>query len=177
MTDMELEQFITEYGTDIYSFCCCLAGSRQEADDLYQETFLRAVEKKKILDAAGNPKSYLLSVAVRVWNNQRRKAAWRKRLAYVEPILEKESESAEWKGKEEDQPEIQVVRNEMRREIQKAVSNLPDKLKVVVLLHYMEDRSVQQMAGILHIPQGTVKSRLYHARKILQRELEYMRYE
>ena len=44
MTDIELEQFITEYGGDIYSFCCCLTGSRQEADDLYQETFLRAIE-------------------------------------------------------------------------------------------------------------------------------------
>ena len=52
MTDIELEQFITEYGGDIYSFCYCLTGSRQEADDLYQETFLRAIEKKQILDAA-----------------------------------------------------------------------------------------------------------------------------
>ena len=66
MTDIELEQFITEYGGDIYSFCCCLTGSRQEADDLYQETFLRAIEKKQILDAEGNPKSYLLSVAIRL---------------------------------------------------------------------------------------------------------------
>ena len=69
MTDFELEQFITEYGADIYSFCCCLTGSRQEADDLYQETFLRAIEKKQILDAEGNPKSYLLSVAIRLWKN------------------------------------------------------------------------------------------------------------
>ena len=49
MTDLELEQCIAEYGADIYSFCCCLTGSRQEADDLYQETFLRAVEKQKVL--------------------------------------------------------------------------------------------------------------------------------
>lgn len=78
MTDFELEQCIAEYGADIYSFCCCLTGYRQEADDLYQEIFLRAVEKKSMLDTAGNvKKSYLLSVAVRLWRNQRRKAAWR----------------------------------------------------------------------------------------------------
>ena len=88
MTDIELEQFITEYGGDIYSFCCCLTGSRQEADDLYQDTFLKAVEKKDILDAAGNPKSYLLSVAARLWKNQRRKAAWRKRIADVEQAMQ-----------------------------------------------------------------------------------------
>ena len=109
MTDLELEQCIAEYGADIYSFCCCLTGSRQEADDLYQETFLRAVEKQKVLDAEENPKSYL-----------------------------------------------------------------PDKMKVTVLLFYMEERSVEQIAGILHIPRGTVKSRLHQARRILKRELEYM---
>lgn len=75
MTDLELEQCIAEYGADIYSFCCCLTGRRQEADDLYQETFLRAVEKQKVLDAEENPKSYLLSIAVLLWKNQRRKAA------------------------------------------------------------------------------------------------------
>ena len=49
MTHVEMEQFIAEYGADIYSFCCRLTGSRQEADDLYQETFLKAVEKQKHL--------------------------------------------------------------------------------------------------------------------------------
>ena len=84
MTHVEMERFIAEYGSDIYSFCCCLTGSRQEADDLYQETFLRAVEKQKHLDMSGSPKSYLLSVAVYLWKNQRRKVGWRRRIADTE---------------------------------------------------------------------------------------------
>lgn len=55
-----------------------------------------------------------------------------------------------------------------------AVSMLPDKMKVTVLLYYMEERSVEQIADILHIPRGTVKSRLHQARKILEKELEYV---
>lgn len=173
MTDLELEQCIAEYGADIYSFCCSLTGSRQEADDLYQETFLRAVEKKNILDTAGNPKSYLLSVAARLWKNQRRKAAWRKRIADVEPAgMEQAGNAVE--GIDENSPERQLVREEMRMAVRNAVGMLPDKMKVTVLLYYMEERSVEQIADILGIPRGTVKSRLHQARKILEKELEYM---
>lgn len=173
MTDLELEQFVTEYGADIYSFCRCLTGSRQETDDLYQETFLRAVEKKEILDAAGNPKSYLLSTAVRLWKNQRRKAAWRGRIA---DVRQPGDDAGLWERQEEpgNLPEQELLREEERAAVRHAVDRLPDKMKVTVLLYYMEDRSVEQISGILHIPQGTVKSRLYQARKFLQNELGYM---
>lgn len=176
MTDFELEQCIAEYGADIYSFCCSLTGSRQEADDLYQDIFLKAVEKKSILDSAGNPKSYLLSVAVRLWKNQRRKAAWRSRIAYVEQTGG--GEQAEAKQNQQDSyecsPEYHMVRQEAQQEVRKAVDHLPDKMKVTVLLYYMEERNMEQIADILHIPRGTVKSRLHQARKRLEKELEYM---
>lgn len=54
------------------------------------------------------------------------------------------------------------------------MEKLPDKMKVTVLLYYMEERSVEQIADILQIPRGTVKSRLHKARKRLEKELEYM---
>ena len=55
MTNLELEQFITEYGREIYSFCVSLCGSRQEADDLYQDTFLTALEKIDRIDIVEKP--------------------------------------------------------------------------------------------------------------------------
>lgn len=88
MTNLELEQFITEYGREIYSFCVSLCGSRQEADDLYQDTFLTALEKIDRIDIAGNIRSYLLSVAVRLWKNRRRKRAWRRRIAQEQELNE-----------------------------------------------------------------------------------------
>lgn len=44
MTIQELEQFIATYGTDIYSFCVYLTGNRPEAEELYQDTFLKTLE-------------------------------------------------------------------------------------------------------------------------------------
>jgi len=81
MTKPELETCMIKYGKDIYSFCRSLVGSIQEAEDLYQDTFLKAIELNEKIDAAGNPKSYLLSIAVRIWKNRKRKYAWRKRIA------------------------------------------------------------------------------------------------
>ena len=75
---------------------------------------------------------------------------------------------------EENWPEHKLIREEARRMVRNAVSMLPDKMKVTVLLYYMEERSVEQIADILHIPRGTVKSRLHQARKILEKELEYV---
>ena len=50
MTEQELEMCISQYGKDIYSFCKYLTGDSQEAEDLYQDTFLKVVELKEKID-------------------------------------------------------------------------------------------------------------------------------
>lgn len=174
MTNLELEQFITEYGREIYSFCVSLCGSRQEADDLYQDTFLTALEKIDRIDIAGNIRSYLLSVAVRMWKNRRRKRAWRRRIAQEQELNE---ETADGITAEEMQdvsvlPEERILEEERLTAVRRAVSRLPDRLRVPVLLYYMEERQIMEISEILRLPEGTVKSRLHQARKRLERELE-----
>ena len=65
-----------------------------------------------------------------------------------------------------------MIQKEQTEKVQHAVRQLPDKLRIVALLFYMEDRKVEEISNILHIPQGTVKSRLHKARKILREKLE-----
>ena len=170
MTRVELEQCINEYGTEIYSFCKHLTGSKQEADDLYQDTFLKAVERQEKISRKDNPKGYLLSVAVRLWRNRKRKLIWRNRIAPMVSIAE-EQENVELYDRKHS-PEESCIVNEEKRLVQNAVDKLPEKMKVCVLLFYMEELSVTEMANLLKLPEGTVKSRLYKARKILVKELE-----
>ena len=73
-----------------------------------------------------------------------------------------------------DSIETEVLRAEERRQVQRAVDDLPDKYRVVVLLYYMEELSVAQIASLLHVPGGTVKSRLHQARKLLRQQLEVL---
>ncbi len=170
MTKQELETCIHEYGKEIYSFCRHLAGSVQEADDLYQDTFLKAIELQEKIDFGDNPKSYLLSVALRIWKNRKRKFAWRKRIADVRPITEETGMQV--CAPEELSPERQVLGRETQQLVRQEVGRLPDRLRVIVLLFYMEGLSVAQISGVLNIAQGTVKSRLYQARKLLEKRLE-----
>lgn len=168
MTIQELEQLIAQAGREIYSFCLHLTGSKTLADDLYQDTFLKATEKLNQLKADGNLKSYLLSVAWQLWKNQRRKFAWRNRIAPAETFDEERRHCSE---AAEDILE-DYLREEERDAVREAVSKLEDKYKVPILLYYMEELSVAEVAKVLGIPPGTVKSRLSVARKRLESELE-----
>lgn len=169
MSREELEACIKADGKDIYSFCCQLTGSRQEADDLYQDTFLKMVEVGDRVDIRRNPKSYLLSVAVNLWRNRRRKYAWRQRI--TGPVLSVEDTGQELPSGELSMEE-QIISGEEKMLVQAAVDDLPEKYRLPVLLFYMEDLKLSEIAKILHVPEGTVKSRLFKARKLLKKELE-----
>ena len=170
MNEIQLEQCIKEYGKDIYAFCSQLTRNLQETEDLYQDTFLKAVELGARIDFEQNPRSYLVSIALRIWKNRRRKYAWRKRIAETEQLTE---ETAEHKGPgQEFSPEDAVLKQELRTQVQEAVAGLEDKYRVPVYLYYTLQLSVEQIAKIMNLPQGTVKSRLYKARKLLKQKLE-----
>ncbi len=170
MTKQELEMCINEYGKDIYSFCKHLTNNLLEADDLYQDAFLTAMELKEKIEYSNNPKSYLLSIALRIWKNKKRKFAWRKRIADVQSLGDGRDaamgESAELSLEE------RITMKEKDESIRMAVNRLPEKFKIVVLLFYMEDLSTAQIAETMKIPIGTVLSRLHQARKMLKKELE-----
>lgn len=169
MSREELERCIEAWGKDLYSFCCQLTKSRQEADDLYQDTFLKMVELGDRLDVKSNPKGYLLSVAVNLWKNRRRKYAWRVRI--TGPLVSVEDAATELPSGEPSAEERMISREE-RELVRKAVEGLPDRYRLPVLLFYMEEQKISEIAEILGTPEGTVKSRLYKAKKLLKKELE-----
>lgn len=179
MTVFELEQCIKAHGTAVYSFCLHLAGTRELADELYQDTFLVAMERIWQLhnDAGANPKSYLLSVALRLWKNRRRKAAWRHRIAPEQSMDVPGADALLEQAGAADSVETEVLKEERRRQVRLAVAALPEKYRVAVLLFYMEELSVGEIARVLHVPAGTVKSRLHQARRLLKNQLEVLLYE
>lgn len=169
MDHEELKACIRAYGKDIYSFCRQLTRSRQEADDLYQDTFLKIMEICDRLDFEKNPKGYLLTVSVNLWRNRKRKFAWRQRITGPEismddTVLELPSG--------EPSVEEQMITREEKAQVRLAVEKLSEKYRMPILLFYMEELKISEISDILGIPQGTVKSRLYKAKKMLEKELE-----
>lgn len=170
MTKQELAKCIDTYGRDIYSFCRHLAPNAQEADELYQDTWLKVVEKLEIIDSMGNVKSYCLSVTLKLWQNKKRKFAWRKRIAGTRDYLDEEGQ--EYIPDDRATSEEQILEKERDYLVWNAVNALPEKMKMVVLLYYMQDLNLAQIAEAADIPVGTVKSRLYQARLLLKKKLE-----
>ncbi len=170
MTKEELGQLISEHGSSLYSFCCNLTGCRQDADDLYQDTFLKAFELSGRVDVNQNPKSYIMGIALRLWQNERRKRAGRQRIL---PLQEYREEKAWGVVKTyENLPEEKVIRDEQRREVRQAVDRLPDKIRTTMLLYYTSELSVEEISKILRIPAGTVKSRMNKGRNMIKQYWE-----
>lgn len=161
------EKYIEKYGKDIYSFCVYLTRNKNDAEDLYQQTFLTAVEKDE-LDGVQNPKSYFISIAVNLWNNQKRKFLWRKKKA---DIVYFQDDNLEQLADHAQTVEEQVLRQEEIETVRKCIVGLPDKMRIVILLYYRENLTIDEIALLLKIPSGTVKSRMHQAKNKIKERL------
>jgi RNA polymerase sigma-70 factor (ECF subfamily) len=169
--DVALEEMVRQHGNAVYRFCRKLAGNKADADDLYQETFLKALELRPKLDDTLNPKSYLIGIAVRLWKNKRRKWFRRQRIAPEKDWDDAVPERAVGPGHPSSPEEI-AIHNELSAMIRVAVDQLQDKYRLPLLMFYTAELSIDEIAKALCIPQGTVKSRLHKARKLLEKRLE-----
>ena len=174
MNQEELEAYIQTYGKDLYSFCCSMTHNRQEADDLYQDTFLKFYEIKDDVVIEKNPKSFLMSLSVNLYRNYKRKLSIRQKIVGIGLSLE---DNAVDIPSGEKMTEERIVEQEACRIVRQTVKKLPDKYKLPILLFYMEDLAVTDISQILELPEGTVKSRIHRAKKILKQKLEDIHYE
>lgn len=168
MNKQLLEHYIEAYGTDIYSFCIRLTQNREQAEELYQDTFLAMCEKEDWKEE-GNVKSYLLGIAIKLWQNRKRKFAWRKRIAAEIPLSKEQGLEA---FSTDENLEQHMVSKEEQEAVWKAVYKLPEQLRIVILLYYMEDFKVAEIAEKLSLSISNVKSKLMRARRYLKQELE-----
>ena len=168
MNKQLLEHYIVAYGTDIYSFCIRLTQNRELAEELYQDTFLAMCEKEDWKEE-GNVKSYLLGITIKLWQNRKRKFASRKRIAAEIPLSKEQGLEA---FSADENLEQHMVSKEEQEAVWKAVYKLPEQLRIVILLYYMEDFKVAEIAEKLSLSISNVKSKLMRARRYLKQELE-----
>ncbi|MDF2612179.1 MAG: polymerase, sigma-24 subunit, subfamily, partial [Lachnospiraceae bacterium] len=146
---------------------------RIDADDLYQDTLLKAVELRHKLNSSGNPKSYLMGISVKIWQNHKKKYAVRQNIIQMEELKENLIQEAEDKNS---QPEDDVIRKETILAVRKQIKRLPWNLQTVIYMYYTAEMSVEDIGRALHIPKGTVKSRLFKGRKLMKEYLEVQDY-
>lgn len=173
MDAREIETCIDRFGADIYKFCLKLCADRADAEDLYQQTFLKALENEWVLDWSSNPKALFFSLAHSLWKSDRRKYARRSSIAPCAVL----DESTENSLRSRENIEEDFLQKELLLKIDEIIRELPDEFRIPLTLFYLSDCPVDQISQIIKKPPGTVKSRLFKGRSLIRKRLEEMGYE
>jgi RNA polymerase sigma-70 factor (ECF subfamily) len=160
---------VDNYGDAVYRFCRSLTYSKEDAEDLFQETFIKAFEQLPKINASDNPKNFLFSIALYLWKSWKRKYARRNRLIPIQPLDDGLASDAV--------TEDHVLSQESTRIVRELVHTLPEKLKIPIILYYTVEMNLSDIATTLKLPVGTIKSRLYKARKLIEKGLVEIGYE
>lgn len=143
-------EVVSEHVDAVYRFLVNLTATREDAEDLCQETFLEAGKSAKSLRTEGSLRNWLYQIAYR------RYLRWSRKRPRTVALTESDSEPS------------QTEQRELRLMIENAMSGLSDEMRAVFVLAQVEQFDLVEVATILCIPLGTVKSRLSRAKAALR---------
>lgn len=157
----------SEYVDGLYGYAMVLTRNRSEAEDLVQETYVRALAAAERLRENSNVNAWLFTILRNLWFNELRKR--RNSPAIVE--MDGDDHTADYLvGNARDAYEI-FASNEDSRIVRAAIDDLPMEFKEIILLREFQELSYQEIAEVLGCPAGTVMSRLGRARAKLRAAL------
>ncbi|MBA2370406.1 MAG: sigma-70 family RNA polymerase sigma factor [Chloroflexi bacterium] len=167
------ERDALSYLDALYRTALRMTRSEEEAEDLVQETYIRAFRFQEQFEAGTNLKAWLFRILTNTFINQFRRRKSRPQTTELDDV----DESALYRhmtgasaASTAAEPEAVVLDRVVDSEVTKALEELPEKFRTVVLLD-VEGFSYKEMAEMLHVPIGTVMSRLHRGRKFLQKRL------
>lgn len=160
---------VKRYQDRIYSAALNYVSSPEDAVDIAQETFVKAYSKLRTFDSASAFYTWLYRIAINTAIDHLRKRKSRPADSLDDDKFTEIGFEPETKDPTSD-PERVLARNEQARMLRQAISSLSEKLRSVVVLHDVEGLSQEEVAEILKVPVGTVKSRVSRARA----ELRYL---
>ena len=156
-SDCGAERLVSEYGNRLYAAALLLCSNGQDAEDLTFRTLNQAIRKIKTFDPSRSFYTWIYTIML----NFRRMDLRRKRMNVISV------------GSTTDLPEVainsfaEMLDNSEDDHLTKAIASLSPQLREVVVLRYYEERQIDEIASILQVPVGTVKSRLHNARAAL----------
>ena len=167
--DSAWEALLSAHTRRIYNLCYRFTGRVEEAEDVTQEVFIKVFQTLKSYDAAQGSFSTWLN---RVARNHLVDHYRRTRKDRVTSSLEEELPAAEAKSSPRIEPTDQVESRERREVLQWGLDKLSPDLREAVILRDLHDLDYQEIAQVLRVPQGTVKSRINRGRLELARVLK-----
>ena len=157
------------YLDGLYGYAISLTHNRADAEDLVQETYLRAMSAFERLRPNSNLKSWLFTILRNIYLNQIRDGLSHLWVDIDEPVHSR----WEFADKSSKDPLFLYVAKTKEADVRKAIEKLPDAYREVIVLREFEEMSYEQIAQVLDCPSGTVMSRLSRARERLKGMLQH----
>jgi RNA polymerase sigma-70 factor (ECF subfamily) len=153
----------------IYSTALRLTRRQEEASDLVQEAYLRAYRTFSNFTLGTNFKAWLFTIMYSIFVNKYRKEQREPKSISIEELDEKFHRSLTAAAVDTNLEQNLI---EVETEVDKALNQLPEKFRLAILLVDVEEMSYEEAAAVLRCPVGTLRSRLFRARKLLFIELQ-----
>ena len=160
------EALVRKYQKPIYYLCHRMTGAHQLADDLSQDTFIKAYTSLQSFNEGMNFFSWIRRIAVNSAINFLRKRKREKPLGDSDMRVTDIPDAPP-----QEMPQDTLQKKQMEKKFKEALSELPDDQRVIFVLKVYENQSYEQIASMLKIPHGTVMSRLSRARQKLKAEM------
>jgi RNA polymerase sigma-70 factor, ECF subfamily len=168
------EEFVEHFRSKIFRYSWLMCGQREDAEEVAQETLLRVFESLSQLREPERVRSWVFRIAKNACLMKRRKSVFAPahELALDESVPGAGLEVADWSSL----PDVELLRTELRDTLHRAVTELPETYRAVVLLRDLEELSTEETAQILDISVDAVKTRLHRGRLALRQKLDgYLR--
>jgi RNA polymerase sigma-70 factor (ECF subfamily) len=159
--EREFAERVSDSSTLAFRVALGVLRNRHDAEDVAQEAFLRAHRAFASLRDRDRFRGWLARTAFRLALDHRRGAARR----------ERREDAVFLAGSAVPSVEEDAARSEVRERVAAAVDALPEKLRIVTVLAAIQEQDLREVARLLELPEGTVKSRLHLARKALAESL------
>jgi RNA polymerase sigma-70 factor (ECF subfamily) len=168
------QEFLEKHAGLVFNLALRLTGNRADAEDLAQDALLRAVRALPGFRGESLASTWAYRITVNTWKNRVRFEKRRKFWHTVTLGLVGGDGEDETRDVKADEPPLdaELEKRERSEAVQKALLQLEEDDRAIVLLRELEDKSYEEIGAVLGLPQGTVKSRLFRARAKLKTLLE-----
>lgn len=165
-------ELVRRYSSRMVNVAYQVVGDRELAEDIAQETFLRAYKSAARYRQISKFSTWLYTIALNLCRNELRR---RKFKTYsLEGMAERDEDSKVRTDipDEKTQPDLDMERKEAGSLVRQAVEQLPEKFKTPLVLRDIQELSYEEISGILNLPEGTVKSRINRGRQRIKEILK-----
>jgi RNA polymerase sigma-70 factor, ECF subfamily len=171
-------ELVRRYQGRVTNLICRVLNDRESADDLAQEVFVRVFVHRRNYRRGAKLSTWVFTIAVNLAKNEIRRRVRRRNWFSLDALQDVLKDSAMLFADPTEGRDRSIERDQVKEEVGRAIATVPEKYRLALVLRDIEGLAYEEIAVVLGVPGGTVRSRINRARSILKRKLQpYVRRE